>query len=176
LLEEIVRWLILVLALLIALVIAIFIMGAMLPADHVATGSAIIHQPSEAVWQAINDHANEPKWRAEVKAVERLPDRNGHEVWQEVYKHDRLAFETLEAVPPKKLVRKIVADENAPFSGTWEIELTPVAGGTKVQIIERGSVRNKFFRFVSRFVIGHNTTINNYLKNLVGKFGEPPKV
>src|SRR5205085_12103805 len=123
-------------------------------------------------WQVINDHANEPNWRPEVKAVERLPDKNNHEVWQEVYKHDKLAFETLESVPPKRLVRQIVAEENAAFSGRWEIELTPVAGGTSVQITERGSVRNAFFRFVSRFVIGHTATIDNYLKSLAARFGE----
>ena len=167
------RWLILVLALLVALAIAVFIVGAMLPADHVAIGSIVIHQPPESVWQIITDHANEPKWRKNVKAIERLHNRNGHEVWQETDQHNnKLAFETVEAVPPKKLVRQIVADENAPFTGRWEIELTPVPGGTNVQITERGTVRNKFFRFLSQFVIGHTMTINDYLKSLGTKFGE----
>jgi hypothetical protein len=75
-------------------------------------------------------------------------------------------------VAPKLLVRQIIADENAPFSGRWEIELAPVAGGTSVQITERGEVRNAFFRFVSRFIMGHTATINEYLKNLAGAFGE----
>ncbi len=167
------RWWILVLALLVALVIATFIVGAMLPADHVAQRSTLIHQPPEVVWQVITDHANEPKWRKNVKAIERLPDRNGHEIWQEKDQHNnKLVFETLESVPPKKLVRQIVAGENAPFTGRWEIELAPVAGGTNVQITERGSVRNAFFRFVSRFVIGYTTTINNFLNSLAERFGE----
>src|SRR5438105_2583589 len=99
------RWLVLVVALLAALVIAIFIIGAMLPMDHMATGSIVIHQPPETVWQVINDQSNQPKWRPEIEAVERLPDRNGHEVWQETDKHNnKLAFETRESVPPKKLI------------------------------------------------------------------------
>jgi uncharacterized protein YndB with AHSA1/START domain len=167
------RWLVLILALLAALVIAIFIIGAMLPVSHVATGSVIINQPPEAVWRMINDHAKEPKWRRSLKATQRLPDRNGHEVWEESDVHDnKLAFETIEAVPPKRLVRQIVADENAPFSGRWEIDLTPVPRGTNVQITEKGEVNNAFFRFVSRFIMGHTATINEYLKNLAGAFGE----
>ena len=167
------RWLILLLALLAALAIAIFIIGAMLPVNHVAIGSVVIHQPPDAVWRVINDYPDEPKWRKNVKAIQRLPDRNGHEVWEETDTHNnKLAFETVESVAPKRLVRQIVADENAPFSGRWEIELTPVAGGTNVQITERGEVRNAFFRFVSRFVMGHTATINEYLKNLAGAFGE----
>lgn len=166
------RWLVLVLALLVALVVAIFIIGGMLPVDHVATGSIVMHQPPEVVWHTITDHANEPKWRPEVQSMVRLPDRNGHEVWQENYKHDHLVFETLEAVPPKKLVRQIVADEKAPFTGRWDIELEPVGGGTRVTITENGEVGNHFFRFVSKFVIGHTRTIEVYLKNLAGRLGE----
>ncbi len=167
------RWLVLVLALFAALVIAIFIIGAMLPVDHVASVSVVIHQPPEAVWRMINEHAKEPKWRRNLKAIQRLPDRNGHEVWEETDMHDnKLAFETLEALEPKRLVRQIVTDEKAPFSGRWEIELKPVAGGTNVQITERGEVHNAFFRFVSRFIMGHTATINEYLKNLAGAFGE----
>jgi uncharacterized protein YndB with AHSA1/START domain len=167
------RWLVLILALLVALVIAVFIIGAMLPVNHVATGSLVIHQPPDAVWRMINEHGKEPKWRRNLKSIQRLPDRNGHEVWEETDTHDnKLAFETLESVPPKRLVRQIVADEKAPFSGRWEIELTPVPRGTNVQITERGAVRNAFFRFVSRFVMGHTATINEYLKNLSGAFGE----
>src|SRR5947209_14018265 len=110
------RWLILLLALFAALVIAIFIIGAMLPVDHVATGSVMIHQPPDAVWRMINEHAKEPKWRRNLKAIQRLPDRNGHEVWEEADMHDnRLAFETVEAVLPKRLVRQIVADDKSPF-------------------------------------------------------------
>src|SRR5579864_2890229 len=167
------RWLILLLALFAALVIAIFIIGAMLPVNHVASGSVVIHQSPDAVWKMINDHPDEPKWRKNVRAIKRLPDRNGHEVWEETDTHNNnLAFETVETVMPKRLVREIVADKNAPFSGRWEIDLTPVTGGTNVQITERGEVRNAFFRFVSRFIMGHTATINEYLKYLAGAFGE----
>ena len=40
-----------------------------LPVDHVATGSIVIHQPPEAVWQAITDHAHEPQWRADGHVI-----------------------------------------------------------------------------------------------------------
>src|SRR5947209_16227719 len=128
------RWLVLIVALLAALVIAIFIIGAMLPVSHVATGSVIINQPPEAVWRMISDHSNEPKWRKNLKAIQRLPDRNGHEVWEETDTHgNKLAFETVEAIAPKRLVREIIADKKAPFGGRWEIELTAVPRGTSVQ-------------------------------------------
>jgi hypothetical protein len=59
-----------------------------------------------------------------------------------------------------------------PFSGRWEIDIAPIAGGSKVKITEVGKVSNPFFRFVSKYIIGHSTFMEKYLKGLAGKFGE----
>ena len=43
-----------------------------------------------------------------------------------------------------------------------------------VTIVERGEVSNPVFRFVSRFVMGHARTIEDYLNDLARKFAVSP--
>ena len=159
------RWFLLALVLLVCLLVAMVLAGAMLPVKHQVQGVATVHQNPEFVWNLVADAEKQPKWRPKVVRVERLPDRDGHPVWREYYKNgQRLAFETIASDPPKRLVRKIV-DESA-FGGQWEIALLPTAEGTEVRVTERGEVYNPVFRFVSHFLIGQEKTIQEYLADM----------
>src|SRR5262249_20720597 len=81
--------------------------------------------------------------------------------------------ETVESVPPRKLVTRI-ADPHQPFGGTWTFIITPASSGSTVTITEDGWVSNVIFRFVARFVIGHHRTMDTYLTNLAKRFNEAP--
>ena len=52
------------------------------------------------------------------------------------------------------------------FGGRWIYEITPSGGGTELRITEEGEVYNPFFRFVSRFIMGHARTIERYLEDV----------
>jgi uncharacterized protein YndB with AHSA1/START domain len=164
------RWIILVLAVLIFFLVAVALAGAMLPPQHSVTRTIMLKQPPEAVWQAITDHGKEPEWRHDVVSVTKLADRNGHALVEEKYKNgDSMKIETVETQPPTRLVRDVV--DNSMFTGRWTYTLTPIPEGTSISINETGSVPNPVFRFVSRFVIGHTTTVDRYLANLAARFG-----
>jgi hypothetical protein len=166
------RWVIFGVLFVVTIILAIFAAGAMLPLSHVASRKLKVNQPPEAVWNAITDHSDEPKWRSDLSSVVRLPDQNGHQAWQETYKDGmKLLLEDTEAIPTQKLVRQ-VKDSGNMFSGQWTFEITPVAGGSILTITERGEVPNPFFRFVSRFIMGSTKSIEQYMTALAGKFGE----
>jgi hypothetical protein len=74
--------------------------------------------------------------------------------------------------PPFLLVTRIV--EGQPFGGTWTYRVAPAPGGSQLTIIEDGEVYNVIFRFLSRFVFGHYTTIDAYLANLRRHEAERP--
>jgi uncharacterized protein YndB with AHSA1/START domain len=158
-------------------VLIIALIGIILPEEHIVKRTIALPQPPGAVWRVINDFANVPRWNSEIKSVERLSDRNGHEVWQEEYRQGmKVTLETIESVAPRRLVRRI-ADENLPFGGTWEYNITPTTeGGSQLIITERGKIKNPIFRLMSRFIFGYEATIDNYLKALAASFGGPAAI
>ena len=153
------------------------LLGMRLPREHTVVRTMRLGAPRQAVWQAITDFSKQPEWRANLKSVERLPDRDGLPVWRESYK--RMGSETLvteQFIPPTYLVRTI-ADDKGPMSGSWEFSLltNPVGGGTAISLTERGSVRNPFVRFIAHDVMKYRY-IDKYLRQLAAKFGEKPNI
>src|SRR5206468_12576425 len=51
--------------------------------SHVAARSLRSKRSPEEVWAVVSDFAAVPSWHPEIKTVERLPDRDGHDVWRE---------------------------------------------------------------------------------------------
>lgn len=166
-------WILAPVAVLTSLLFIITAVGLSIPRKHVASRTLKTRQSPEIVWRAITDYEGQPVWRKDVKTVERLPDRDGHEVWREVYAQGSpITLETAEAVAPNHLVRNI-ADDGGPFSGRWEYDIKgDNTGGSRLTITERGEVPNPFFRFMSRFLIGHTYFMEKFQKDLAAKFGE----
>jgi Polyketide cyclase / dehydrase and lipid transport len=145
--------------------------GTMLPRAHVARRSLRLDRPTTAeVWAVVADIGGASAWRPDVKKVDRTADRNGHAVWIEHGANGDLAFEVLEATPPRRLVTKIV--DSSMFGGTWTYDVDAPAGATVLTITENGWVSNPIFRLVAKYVFGHHATIDAYLKNLASRFGE----
>jgi hypothetical protein len=130
-----------------ALVLAVVVGGAIvvgrsLPVAHTASRETQIAATPERVWPAIEGPAL-------------LRARGVGDV----------KFETVESVAPRRLVRRIVGERD--FGGTWTIELTPAgSSSTTVRITENGEIYNAFFRFISRYAIGHHRTIDSFIAAL----------
>lgn len=165
-------WLLVPVTAIVGALLALIGVGALLPREHVVARRIWLRRPPEAVWARIRDHAAEPGWRSRLDHVERLPDEDGRERWNEVSGRSALTFETVAVDAPRKLVRR-VADERLPFGGSWTIEVADDgAGGSTVAVTEHGAVKHPLFRVISRFVIGHTRTIDGYLHDLAASFGE----
>ena len=165
------KWILLVLGILVGLVALAAILGALLPREHVASRTVRLSRPPEEVWAAITEFAAHPSWRADLKAMERLPDRNGHAVWREVRRTGPMTLEVVESQPPNRLVTRI-ADPDLPFGGSWTYEIRGSDGGSLVTISENGEIYNPIFRLMARFVFGYHATMDAYLSALGKKFGE----
>jgi uncharacterized protein YndB with AHSA1/START domain len=166
-----VKYPLIVLGALVALVLLVVAIGAMLPVKHRASRQIKLHQPAEKVFAAINDPASFPSWRSKVKKVEILPERDGHRVFREIGGDGEILYEVDSVVPDTLLVTRI-ADKSLPFGGKWTYAVIPAGDSTTLKITEDGEVYNPLFRFVSRFVMGHHSTIDQYLRDLAIKFGE----
>jgi hypothetical protein len=169
------KWFLGIVALFAGLLILVVVIGALLPKEHVASREGRYHQSPDVIWKTITDIAAMPNWRAGLKSVKHLPDRNGLPVWVETMKSGTIPLETTASEPPVRLVVRI-ADPKLPFGGTWTYEIRATPEGSALRITENGKVYNPVFRFVSRFVLGYNSTIKGYLSSLSKKFGEPPQI
>lgn len=158
---------------LVAVVAIVILVGTLLPRDHVASLTTRIAATPDAAWQAVTNLEGQTSWRTGLQRVEVLPGVDGKPAWREHLADMALTMVIDEAQPPRRLVTRI-ADTNLPFGGSWEYDIQPDGAGSRVTITERGSVYNPVFRFVSRFVMGHTATIDRYLRDLGGKFGETP--
>ena len=136
------KWLLIAVGIVIAAIAIAVAIGYSLPVKHMASRSARLRHKPEEVWAVIID-----------------PPKDG------------VPYEQVEAVKPTKLVTRI-ADKNLPYGGTWTYQIVPEDDGCSLIITENGEVYNPFFRFVSRFIMGHTATLDAYLKDVRTKLGE----
>ena len=141
------KWILIALVVVAAVVAVIAAIGATLPRDHVATRSLAVRRPPEEVWPAI----------MQATAASGVP------------------VDVVESDPPRRQVTR-VKDTETMFGGTWTITITPSPTGSTLTITEDGWVGNPIFRFVSRYVMGHHATMDGMLKDVAKKFGEQPEL
>jgi uncharacterized protein YndB with AHSA1/START domain len=152
--------------------LAVQVVGMLLPREHVATSRARYAQPREAVWKAITDHARMTEWRTGLTRVERLDDEDGKPVWREESSFGPMRMRVDVAEEPARYVTTI-ADPELPFGGSWTYVLEESGGSCRLTITEDGFIEPGFFRFLARFVFGYDATRDQYMRDLGAKFGEP---
>lgn len=160
-----------ILAVFLAVVACVLIIGALLSRQHRVSRSISLHRPPHEVHSVVRDFASAPEWRPNLLRVEPLEPFDGRLRFREVAKGESVTYEVMEEVADEKLVTRIV-DRDLGYSGSWTYAFSGTPGGTLVRITENGEVSNILFRFLSRFVFGHTSTMDAYLTALGRKFGE----
>lgn len=158
------RWLVAGVLLPVGAVVLATGVGWLLPEAHTATVSHAVAGSPEAVWSVITDVESFPRWRPEVDRVEVDAGPGGTLSWVESGSSGALPMSVVRSEPPSVLVTRI--GDGLPFGGTWTYRLEPDSAGTRVTLVEEGEVYSPFFRFVSRFVLGHEATMERYLEAL----------
>lgn len=155
------------------LVISVIVIGSLLPKEHVVSRRAAYRATPEQLFSLI---AGPQDWRPDVLRYEAVPPVDGRELMRETARHgETITYELLDRIPPRSVKRRI-ATENLPYSGTWTYSLQANDGMTTVRITEDGQVYNPVFRFVSRFILGHTRTMDAYLRALGKATGQEVEV
>ena len=157
------RWVIIIVGGLLALVALVAVIGALLPQSHVASRSRTFAQSAERVFGAIGDVKSYPQWRPGVREVTVLADQPLR--WREVGSSGTVDFALVESTAPQRQV-VVIASPDLPFGGRWEYDVAADSSGTRLTITERGEVYNPIFRFMARFVFGYTKTMEDYLAAL----------
>ncbi len=169
------KWAAMVLGGFVALGVVLYVAGLFIPVAHVASSSVRLRQSVDSIWRTVRALEESASWWPTVSAMERLPDKDGREVWLQRQITGDLAMEVMESTEPVRLVMRI-ADDRLPFGGTWTYEIHEEAGGSRITITEDGEIYSPFFRVMSRFFFGYHATQESYLTALSKRFGETPTI
>lgn len=156
------KWFYIGLGIVAAFALTVIIIGLLLPVKHIASASKIYNATPEKIWVLIITIAEYPSWRRELKGVEILDKKS----WKEIDNYGKtITYKIIESKRNEKLITRIVT-QDLPFGGSWTFQLKALPAGTQLKITENGEVYNPFFRFISRFFMGHDYTIKRYLHHL----------
>lgn len=169
------RWFLIVLGSIAALIVVVFGIGMALPVGHSAGVTLYLDAAPEQVFATISEPTSASDWRSDLRQVELLSSAGERLRWREITSSGSLTFVAEESRPPERFVSRI-DDPNQPFGGRWIYVLEPRDGGTVVTITEEGEVYNPFFRFMSRFIFGHYATLERYARDLANHFGTESQV
>jgi uncharacterized protein YndB with AHSA1/START domain len=122
------------------------LVGALLPRPHNVTRSARYAVAPEKVWAIISDFETHHQWRPGLRSVRRLPDRNGHAVWNvvsssqpgtpgeiEVFELELSAFIVWLHMPPGTA---LVAAETAGKDLDFEVEVYDPPRRMRIRILD----------------------------------------
>ena len=160
-----------VLAVLASIALLVACVGWSLPVKHRASRQATYTATPKAVFDALTRVENFPTWRSKVASVQLLDAVDGARSYRESGDDGSITYIVDEAIAGRRLVTRI-ADKALPFGGRWTYEIASSGRGSTLRITEDGEVYNPIFRFVSKFVLGHNSTLDTYLTDLGRKFGD----
>lgn len=162
------KWIVKIALLIITLGLVAYGVGFFLPEAHQATAEIVIGASPEVVWEALTAVPGYAAWRSDVDEVTGVTGTTGSRGWTEL--PSGLSFSTV-IYQPGVLWRVRIANEGLPFGGAWSYRLSPEGDGTRLSITEDGEVYSPFYRFVSRFIIGHDATIRRYLNDIEMELG-----
>ena len=166
------KYVIIVAAVLLAIVVLVVLVGFMVPRTHQASVRAQYQASPDAIYRAITDVAHGPEWRSGLKKVDVL-SRPGEQVrWRETADWGTITFVREVDEPARRVVGRI-ADEKQGFGGTWTYDIAAAGTGSVLTITEDGVIDNPLYRFMSRFVLGYYKSLETYARDLGKRLGEP---
>jgi len=168
---KIIKYLIITLTVLAALIGLAYAVGMTMSQDHTATSSVTLTVPRPEVWGAIVDVAAQPTWRSGLQSVaieDATPERMR---WTEHGDYGDIPLRVEERTEPSRLV-VVIDGEDLPFGGRWIYALEDAGDGTHISITEEGSVYNPLFRVMSSLFMSEHETLDNFLTDLGSRFSQ----
>lgn len=158
------------------LVIGVVVLaGLVLPGVRVTSGSVILDAPPETVWLVLTDFDGMPRWRSDLRGLERLPDQGGRPAWREFGsgRGGTRVIQLVTAEPHHRLVTRRI-DRGGDPHAVRTIELARREGreGTVVTVTEQESV-DPVARVLSGLRINRNSL--RFLNDLARVLGGHPR-
>lgn len=148
----------------------VLLAGSRLPREQRVTRVTYLNRSPGEVWRTISDFSAQVEWRPDLKSVDRLPPRGGRDRWVETDgRGQSVTLETVESLPHRRLVRRIV--EGGVALGDWTMEIAEVGEVSSLSVTEAAQIDSPVFRFMSALGTGQRSAIDRYLVALGRRLG-----
>jgi hypothetical protein len=136
------------------IVVLMFGVGLLVPADHAARCTVLIRKEPAELWTTVVDFERWAEWNAGIERVVPGPSRDQNDVWLVTADFGEAELEVTKLNEPTELETRMSAGS---FTGTWTYEFLEVPAGTTLTITERGTVSNPLFRTMMLFTDEHGS-------------------
>lgn len=144
------------------LVAILLVVGLLLPPTREGQAQIAIAASPEHVMGVITDVARQPNWRDGIASVQ-----VGDHGWVETTTGGEVITFAWSVREPLKL--SLTFHSDAGYRGTWQADLVPEEGGTRVTVAEQATIDNVVKRLVSRLVFDPEAFAKRYLEALKAK-------
>ena len=133
------------------LVVAIVVIGFLMPERYAGRSHHVYASTAEDVWQALLDYNTHPMTGKMMKSVQAQPAEQGLPVWiEDMGRGELVTVTTVEADSPRHMVREMTS-KTVPMTSRWEYTLEPSDDGCRLTIdgetyIRRGTWHVPLFR------------------------------
>ena len=144
---------------LLVLVSVVLLIGWRLPAVREGRAETVIAAPPERVLAVVADVEAQPQWRAGIARVTRTA-----EGWEEVTERGETIRFVAEEMGMQRIRLRFSSDRG--YAGTWEAQLAPEGGGTRISVVERAEIRSPVGRILARLMFDPEQFATMYLAAL----------
>lgn len=150
-----------IIALLFLFIVIMVFVGRSLPEKHTATQTMSFTSSPEEVWNVVTNVEQWKSWRKGVKEV----SMTGPDTFREKSSNGEVEYMVSNSVPGLSHTTTIIT-KGLPYGGAWNYVFEREANGCRLTITENGEVYNPFFRFMSKYIFGHDGTLKAYMNDL----------
>jgi hypothetical protein len=157
------KWIFISLGILIVLIAIVYLIGLLMNVKHEATIQREFKKIGmDEILSVIKDYKGYANWWSGIKEL--TIDSVNH--WTEKNSHgDKVSYRLEMGDEKGKLITRILNKDLA-YGGFWEFTFTSIDDGCSIKIVENGEVYNPLFRFMAKYIFGHETTLKNYMNDL----------
>lgn len=164
-------WIAITVGVLFLLIIVLWLLGRYSPETYSAHIELFMKCSAEAIWAALRDIERHPVGAGKTRNITRLDDEGGNPVWEEDLGETRITVRTVESVTAT-LLKRTCRDHTMPMTAEIDISLQAVEGGTKINAVNRTTLRRGTWQVpIMRLVLRSTDVLERGLKEYFLKIG-----